>query len=162
MAPVRRKAGAPMSSTNTRGVLCANAPAKPVGKLLRKVLEPAMATEVEGLQFGAIAGGGTVFPVHTAKLFFAQARLAGLSSAILFGDLKAAFYSAWPEVVLGQVLLPEQRQAIFDGAGLSPQQAAEVNACIGSGDTETPAPCRQGEARHLPAHVRRAAASGHL
>ena len=102
--------------------------------LLRKVLEPAMAAEVEGLQFGAVAGGGTVFPAHTARLFLAQARLAGLSSAILFADLKAAFYSAWPEVVLGHVLLPVQRQAIFDAAGLTPEQAAEVNACICAGE----------------------------
>ena len=80
MAPVRRKAGAPMSSSNTRGVLCANAPAKPIGKLLRQVLEPAMAAEVYGLQFGAVAGGGTVFPAHTARLFLAQSRLAGRAS----------------------------------------------------------------------------------
>ncbi len=96
-----------------------------MGRVLRSELRSALCAEVQAWQSGAIPGGSTEQPSHVASLFIRQARAAGHSAALLFTDVRAAFYSAWPELVVGPLLQPAQRQAIFDATGLAPAQREE-------------------------------------
>ena len=130
MVAVPRKAGAPVSMSNVRGVLCADSAAKLLGRILRNKLRPTMTKHVQGWQAGAVQGGGTVGPSHSIKLFFAMAKAEKRSAAVLFGDLKAAYYRVLPEMVVGKVLTAEARCALFERAGIDAGRAQQLAAAI--------------------------------
>ena len=125
MVAVPRKAGAPVSMSNVRGVLCADSAAKLLGRILRNKLRPTMTQHVQGWQAGAVQGGGTAGPSHSIKLFFATAKAEKRSAAVLFGDLKAAYYR-----VVGKVLTAEARCALFERAGMDAGRAQQLAAAI--------------------------------
>ncbi len=91
-----------VSLDNGRGVMCANAVAKPLGRVLRQELQAAMCR-----------AGGTEQPSHTARLFVARAQAAGQSAGLLIADVKSAFFPVWPELAVGAVLTASQRQDLF-------------------------------------------------
>ena len=130
MVAVPRKAGAPVSMSNVRGVLCADSAAKLLGRILRNKLRPTMTKHVQGWQAGAVQGGGTIGPSHSIKLFFAMAKAEKRSAAVLFGDLKAAYYRVLPEMVVGKVLTAEARCALFERAGMDAGRAQQLAAAI--------------------------------
>ena len=74
MAAVLRKPG-PLTPSNRRGVLCSRCP----GKMY--------------VADGAVRGGGTEFAIMTRSLFNSWAQLRKLSSAVIFVDIRKAFYS---------------------------------------------------------------------
>jgi hypothetical protein len=134
MAPVPRKPGRPLSISNGRGVSCGSAVAKPMGRVLRRELRASMCQETVGWQAGGIPHGSTEAPAHTASLLLSWARQTHCSAACLFTDVRAAFYSAWPELVLGPLLQPHQRASLFEAAGLSQEGSEFVTGIIMSPD----------------------------
>ena len=126
MAGAPRKAGKPMSSDNIRGVLCANEVAKPLGKVLREEHRAVMSAEVAGWQDGAVRGGSTERPIHLVRFFLLNARAEGRSAAALFADLRAAFYSIWPEIAAGVLLSDEDRRDLLEAAGLTEQEVQDI------------------------------------
>ena len=130
MVAVPRKAGAPVSMSIVRGVLCADSAAKLLGRILRNKLRPTMNKYVQGWQAGAVQGGGTIGPSHSIKLFFAMEKAEKRSAAVLFGDLKAAYHRVLPEMVVGKVLTAEARCALFERAGMDAGRAQQLAAVI--------------------------------
>jgi hypothetical protein len=130
MAPVPRKPGRPLSLDNGRGVACDSAISKPLGRLLRAELRGAMVAEVSELQSGAVPGGSTEVPAHIGILFLQGARRSHHSAAALFVDIRAAFYTSWPELVVGPLLLDEQRSRLFQASGIPLEQQAFLTEAI--------------------------------
>ena len=139
MVAVPRKAGAPMSLANVRGVQCSNAAPRVVGKVLRRQLRDALVAQVGDLQSGAVPAMGTDIATFTLKLFMANARVRAVSAGAVFADLKSAFYSAWPELAVGPLLSGEQRQKLFAAAELTPLRAQQLEDLIMLG----PSPLQQ-------------------
>ena len=73
-------------------------------------------------QYGAKAGGGTEFPIMIRRCFFKWAKEKGISAAGLFCGLRKAFYSVLPEEALGPLITAEERAALLDAVGFTPQQ----------------------------------------
>ena len=63
-----------------------------------------MQEAVKGQQSGAIKGGGAEFPMFIARLCLRRAALRRVSVALLFGDLRKAYYSVYLDLVLGALL----------------------------------------------------------
>jgi hypothetical protein len=118
MTPVPRKPGLALSVANSRGILLCAAPAKVLAKVVRRQLAPLLPDLLGPFQCGAISGGGVEYPAHAARLFLRQARLNGRSAAVLFGDMRAAFYSVLPEVFLGPLLPLAQRTELYSMLGI--------------------------------------------
>ncbi len=93
MAPVPKKATAAMYFTNARGALCANAPAKLVGKVLREECIPVLEKAVRGHHLGSMRGGGTDLAAAAVRAVFEYGRQLCVPVAVVFADLKAAFYT---------------------------------------------------------------------
>ena len=53
-------------------------------------------------------GGGTEFPMFIARLFLHHTALTRVSGALLFGDLRKAYYSVLVELVTGPLVTPEE------------------------------------------------------
>ena len=72
-----------------------------------------LAQETDGHQQGAIKNGGVEFPYLTAFLYGRLAQKGLQSYAVIYTDIKAAFYSAVNEVALGEVLGSSRREEFF-------------------------------------------------
>ena len=87
MAPVPRKPDRPMSYENCRGVLCANAAAKVVARVMRQEILPPLLPALRGWQYGAVPAGGTEIPSHAVRTFLAEG-VATLSSVATFSTFR--------------------------------------------------------------------------
>ena len=61
---------------------------------------------------------GTEFPMFIARLFLHHAALTRVSSALLFGDLRKAYYSVLVELVTGPPLTPEERLVVLENTSM--------------------------------------------
>ncbi len=113
MVEVARKPGAPLSYTNSRGVACGEEAGKVVSKALRAEITPSLATLLRDWQYGSLAGGGTDHPSLIIRTFLAEGRCRGWSHAVIFTDVRAAFYRAWAEVAVGGTMPEADRLRIF-------------------------------------------------
>ena len=130
MTPIPRRPGAGLSGTNARGILCADALGKFYGGHLRWRLRPALVAETAGTQSGAVPGGGTAAPAMFARTFIEAAKARGLAAGLVFTDIRAAFYSCWPELAVGAVLPAHRREDIFKRAGLCQDRIDSLQAAI--------------------------------
>ena len=104
MTPVPKQAKKPMGQDNARGVLLSST----LGKLYAKYLRTDATQHVQSAVLPTQLGG---FPSKTIEfgnhLVFQRAlayRQKGVSSAVIFLDMTAAFYRALPEFVLGSLM----------------------------------------------------------
>jgi hypothetical protein len=154
MAAVPRKVQKPLNLANARGVLCSSTVGKLYGKCLRKAAIPALVAESQGTQFGAIPGGGTDLPSVAIQMFLEGAARRGRSVAVLFTDIRGAFYRCLPEIALGPLLPEGERLDLFAKLGLSPAAGQALHEQIVLGSTAL--------ARHeVPAGWRSALADWH-
>ena len=119
MAKVPKKPKLALSLQNARGILCSPEPAKLLGRTLRAQAAPALAAEVDALQFGAVPGGGVEIPSAAVRFLTTYAAATSQPLALLFVDVKAAFYSCLVETVLGKLLTPAGRCAALSQIGFS-------------------------------------------
>ena len=119
MTAVPRKSGRPLSRANSRGVLLASSAAKVYSRALRTAVAEPFARAVEGWQAGAVTKGGTEVPAQTVQWWIGRAVLARRSAAVLFTDLRAAFYRAMSEQALGPLMPAARRREVLLRAGLS-------------------------------------------
>ena len=135
MIPVPRKPGRPLSGENARGILLSNHIAKVFGKVLRQQVASPFAQLVKEWQYGAVAGGGIEYPAHAVRLFLAQAHCMKFPAAIIFADLKAAFYRVWPEFALGPLLGTADREALLARSGIPCEMLDRVRTLLTQEDT---------------------------
>ncbi len=81
--------------------------------MLRREVAPALAKQVGDQQFGALPGGGTVLSSLAVTWCMQRASSETRFAAVLFMDIKAAFYTVLPEVSLGSLLQPHERVAML-------------------------------------------------
>ena len=127
MAAVPRKVQKPLSLGNARGVLCSSSVGKLYGRCLRKAAVPALVAESGGAQFGAVPGGGTDLPAMAIQLILDGAARRGKTVAVLFTDIKGAFYNILPEIALGPLLAAPQRLELFGKLGMSTEAARSLS-----------------------------------
>ena len=72
--------------------------------VLRAAAVPWLPLSAGMSQTGAVRGGGTEFAIMTRSLFSSWAQLRKLSSAVIFVDIRKAFYSVLVEEVVGPVM----------------------------------------------------------
>ena len=106
-----RKPKFPLSPWNYRALPCADHKANLFSAAIQKAAVPHLKNIVQGNQSGAIKGGGTEFPMFIARLFRQLAAKHKKSTALLFGDLRKAYYSVLLELVRGPMFTHEERQA---------------------------------------------------
>ena len=135
MAAVPRKVQKPLTLANARGVLCSSNVGKLYGKCLRKVAVPALVAESMGAQYGAIPGGGTDLPSVAIQIFLDGAARRGRTVAVLFTDIKGAFYRCLPEIALGPLLPEGERLELFRKLGISPAAGQALHERIVAGST---------------------------
>ena len=127
MVPVPRKPGVALSLAASRGVLAGSHVGKAIAKATRSALAPLLKCQAGDEQQGAVQHGGTEFTAHTVRLFFRRARLSNKCAAVVFADLKSAFYSVLQEMAVGACMPAADRQAAFVRAGMTPEAAAELS-----------------------------------
>ena len=115
MAAFPRKPG-PLTPSNTRGVVCSNCPGKMYARVLRAAAVPWLPLSAGMSQTGG--SGGTEFAIMTRSLFSSWAQLRKFSSAVIFVDIRKAFYSVLVEEVVGPVMEPRSWRAL-DGQRVS-------------------------------------------
>ncbi len=76
--PAPKKASVGVSLTNARGVLCADACPKLIGKVVRRASIPTLSKFAGEGQLGSIAGRGTDFASATVRALFLQCSSSGL------------------------------------------------------------------------------------
>ena len=106
------KSGLLMRS-NTRGVLCSSFPGKMYASVLRAAAVPWLPMSAGMSQTGAVRGGGTEFAIMTCNLLSSWAQLRKLSSAVIFVDIRKAFYSVLVEEVVGPVMGRSDRAKVM-------------------------------------------------
>ena len=99
--PVHKKFDRPLTPDTARGILLGNAIAKLWAKMIRTEVAPHFAFQSSAQQLGPSPGGGTHFPTQAVKLHMHNATILKKCSAVVFADLKAAFYRTVLEYVLG-------------------------------------------------------------
>ena len=119
MLPVPRKPRMPMTLENGRGVLVSSHVGKVVGKMCRGRLVDALGQAAGPLQFGAVRGGGIDAPGFAVRLFLADLAARKANGAVLFTDLKSAFYTVFKEAALGPLTSAAAREARLRQLGLT-------------------------------------------
>ena len=114
MTPVPKQAKKPMGQDNARGILLSST----LGKLYAKYLRTGATQHVQSAVLPTQLGG---FPSKTIEfgnhLVFQRAlayRQKGVSSAVIFLDMTAAFYRALPEFVLGSLMEEDARAVLLN------------------------------------------------
>ncbi|CAE7843419.1 unnamed protein product, partial [Symbiodinium necroappetens] len=98
-----KRAASVLTCESYRSILISSVPAKVYHRCLREQLQPAFADHRTTFQGGVLPGQGIEFVALTAKTFFRLCNTANRRAAIIFFDLRAAFYQ-----VLRQLLTQNQ------------------------------------------------------
>ena len=125
MAAVPRQPG-PLTPSNTRGVLCHSCPGK-----MYAPMSAGMS------QTGAVQGGGTECAIMTRSLFSSWAQLRKLSSAVIFVDIRKAFYSVLVEEVVGPVMGRSDRAKVMARLGWTESERHRFEATLQGRQHET-------------------------
>ena len=99
-----------------------------VGKALWNILVSPLASVAGDAQFGALPGRGTAQPSVAMGFVIQMAHAEKRTIGLLFTDVKSAFYTALPEVVLGALLQPCERSSLLTGLGFTPTEIADFEA----------------------------------
>ena len=117
MRPVPRKAGKPLTLDGSRAVLCSSCPGKVYASTLRAAAVPWLEQSVGEAQVGAVRGRGIDFAIFEIRLFSELAKQQRRSAAVLFADLRKAFYSVLVESALGPLMLRSERARLLEARG---------------------------------------------
>ena len=123
MSPVPKKPQKPMDASNARGILLSSTTGKVYAKLLRHLTVPCIQRAAHPTQLGGFPGQMLETAIHTAFQRATHFKKRGISSATVFVDMRAAFYRALPEYVLGHIHSDEARRALFTADTFQVSQA---------------------------------------
>ena len=104
------------------GVLCSDICGKIYAKVLRQQAAGTLEAVAQDFQMGGIAAKGTDFPSFAVLAWLQQCARDKVLGAVLFVDIRAAFYATAPEVVLGAMLCQPARRTALAHAGLLPSE----------------------------------------
>ena len=104
-----------------RGVLLACHTGKIYSRIVRTNIQRFLPEAAQGRQSGGIKGGSTLVPRIVLSFLIEKMRKERKCAAVLFTDIKAAFYSVFAEIALGGLLPLDTREQLFDRAGLRGQ-----------------------------------------
>ena len=100
-------------SKDSRGILISTAPCTLVGKALNRRVTQAVEATSKSWQIGCRPGFGTELPSLISMEFLAMCKQQQRPAAILFADLKGAFYHALLEQVVGPYVSEVDLQTYF-------------------------------------------------
>ena len=109
-----------------RSILISSVPGKVYHRCLRQQLLPAFDQTRHPLHAGIIAGQGIELISLTAKTFFSLCNHTGQKAALIFFDLKAAFYQVVRQLLVDTRDSDEELLKLFHRLGLPPSAAAEL------------------------------------
>ena len=115
MCGIPRKPRAPSTPEHSRGILISTAPSTLVGKVLNKRITQAVEATSKSRQIGCRPGRGTEFPSLITTEFLAMCKQQQRPAAILFADLKGAFYHALLVQVVGPYISEADLRTCFPG-----------------------------------------------
>ena len=115
-----------LSCQSQRGILAQSAIAKVLHKSLRRLVLKEIAKHTDGLHLGGRPGASFVFGSFCSRTFLDYAKQAGLSSAILFTDLIAAYYAVVREAVLGEGITPLPLCRVIESLGMTESDIQEL------------------------------------
>ena len=118
------------SGVKTRGILCAPCGGKLYASVLREATMPAVEVLAGDGQFGALSGRGTTPCSFTVSCLVQWALAVKKPLCLLFTDVRSAFYSGLPEVVLGCLLQDGPRQSLLLQLGLSEAAALDFGRFV--------------------------------
>ena len=101
--------------------------------MIRKELVPHFVLQSSAQQHGPSSGGGTHFATQAVKLHVHDATILKKCSAVVFADLKAAFYRTVLEYVLGGPLDAASTEKFSRKLALSPQLALQLRSSAAQG-----------------------------
>ena len=109
-----------------RSILISSVPGKVYHRCLRQQLLPAFDTVRHPFHAGIVAGQGIELISLTAKTFFAAANAAGDHAALLFFDLKAAFYQVIRQTLVDTRDCDDSLLELFHHLQLPPAAVVEL------------------------------------
>ena len=115
MCGIPRKPRAPSTPEHSRGILISTAPCTLVGKALNKRVTQVVEATSKSWQIGCRPGFGTELPSLFTMEFLAMCKQQQRPAAILFADLKGAFYHALLEQVVGPYFSDVDLRTYFPG-----------------------------------------------
>ena len=136
MAAVPRKPG-PLTPSNTRGVLCSSCPGKMYASVLRAAAVPCLPMSASMSQTRAVRGGGTEFAIMTRHLFSSSPQLRKLFSAVIYVDIRKAFYSVLAEEVVGPVMGRSDRAKVMARLQWTESEQHQLEATLQGRQHET-------------------------
>ena len=112
MTPIPKKSSAPFDTTNARGVLLSSCLGKVHARVIRSAVLPSvrwscLPDAAWGFSHMSIEFGNRLVHQRTA-----HSKKLGVSSAVIFVDMVAAFYRMLPELTLGPLLSDAGRQLL--------------------------------------------------
>ena len=110
---IPRKSRAPSTPEHSRGILISTAPCTLVGKALNRRVTQAVEATSKSWQIGCRPGFGTELPSLISMECLAMCKQQQRPAAILFADLKGAFYHALLEQVVGPYVSEVDLQTYF-------------------------------------------------
>ena len=141
LMPLAKKAAAAFSCSKFRAILLSSLPSKLLHKHVRTCLSAHF--QPQALQAGALPGISTESVALAARAFQALCHATGRSWALIFFDVRSAFYC-----VIRQLLLPvgdsdRALQALFDKLHLPPASLQELRTHLESLATVSATGCSQ-------------------
>ena len=108
--------------------------------MIRTELAPHFALQSSAQQLSPSSGGGTHFGTQAVKLHMHNATILKKCSAVIFADLKAAFYRTVLEYVPGGLSDAALTEKLSRKLALSPQLALQLRASVAQGTEYLPFP----------------------
>lgn len=109
--------------------------AKACAKVIRWRFVSTLQAIAGQMQRGALPGGGMEFSAHIVRAFMASKTKEGRSSAAVFTDLKAAFYTAIPGVVLGKLMEGGARDVALEAVSMTVVERKDFIETFVDGET---------------------------
>ena len=104
LAAVYKGKGSHAECSNSRSIMLANTVSKRYHSCLRDHILPYALDHIEPAQAGAVPGRGTEYIAMYVRAMQSWARSRGRAAALIFIDVKAAFYSVFRPLLLGNDL----------------------------------------------------------
>ena len=108
-----KRAASVLTCENYRSILISAVPAKIYHRCIREQLQPAFSQHRTPFQGGVLPGQGIEFVSLTAKTFFRMCNSASRKAALVFFDLKAAFYQVLRQLLVENVECDSELLALF-------------------------------------------------
>ena len=124
--------GSPQLAENYRGLLISNHLAKALHSSCRSFLMPFYCLSAQPMQLGGKPGASVTQASHISRTFLSWAKKRCFSAAILFLDIRSAFYRVIRPLIAQSAKLHEQLVLVVDKFGLPPQTVQDLLAHLHS------------------------------